>query len=76
MNFGTEIKNGIRYADPEKAFLDTLYLYQKGRRFPFNIYTDMNLDGLKASRIRNYLARYRNPKFISFVKGILKTHGK
>lgn len=69
--FGFETTNGLRYADKEKAFLDTLYFYQKGERFFFNIYEDINFNALDRKKIERYLQHYRNPKFKSFVKGLL-----
>jgi hypothetical protein len=72
MWFGYAIgKYGIRKADAEKAFLDTLYFYQLGHRFSFNIYSDIQIDRLDKKRINHYLTHYKNPKFISFVKGVL-----
>ncbi len=64
-------QNGIQYADAEKAFLDTLYFYQKGRKFSFNIYSDIQVDRLNPKKLKKYLGRYKNPKFKTFVKGVL-----
>lgn len=69
--FGFEMVKGIRYADKEKALLDTLYFYQKGERFFFNIYEDINFIDLDRKKIERYLQHYRNSKFKSFVKGLL-----
>jgi|WetSurMetagenome_2_1015567.scaffolds.fasta_scaffold00272_21 hypothetical protein len=69
--FGCEYEDGIRYATAEKAFLDTLYFYQKGFRFSFNVFQDIDLSGLNRAVTEDLLARYKNPKFISFVKGVL-----
>jgi hypothetical protein len=76
MIFGTDIRNGISYASPEKAFLDTLYYYQKGERYPFNIRTDMNVNRLKLSLMKQFLKKYKNPKFVAFVNGVLEGYGK
>lgn len=70
--FGFEFVDGVRLADPEKAFLDTLYFHLRGRRFPFDVYSDIAVDRLDGDRVRRYLSRYRNPKFVSFARGILK----
>ncbi len=67
--FTTEV---IHRAIPEKAFLDTLYFYQHGVRFHFDIYSDVNMDLLNKSKIDFYLSRYKNPKFVQFVKWVLK----
>ncbi|MBI1908923.1 MAG: hypothetical protein HYS22_01990 [Deltaproteobacteria bacterium] len=72
MWFGYEMgTNGIRYADAEKAFLDTLYFYQKGHKFSFNLYSDIQIDRLNQKKLRRYLGRYKNPKFRTFVQGVL-----
>ncbi|MDO8461726.1 MAG: hypothetical protein Q7S98_02580 [Deltaproteobacteria bacterium] len=74
MWFGYKMEtNGIWYADAEKAFLDTLYFYQKGRKFSFNIYSDIQVDRLNQKKLQLYLGRYKNPKFRTFVQGVL--HG-
>jgi len=69
--FGFTTENGVRRATPEKAFLDTLYFHQKGRAFSFDIYSDIDTTRLDAERIRSWLPRYNNPRFISFVTGVL-----
>lgn len=69
--FGFSTIDGVRYADPEKAFLDTLYFHLRGRRYPFDIYSDVAVDRLDHERIQEYLRRYRNPKFVTFVEGML-----
>lgn len=69
--FGFKRQDGVNYADKEKAFLDTLYFYQKGQKFSFNIYHDINVDLLDQKKIRKYLTHYKNPKFIKFVKGVI-----
>ncbi len=66
-------ENGVHYADKEKAFLDTLYFYQSGYKFSFNIYSDIYYDRLDSKVLTRYLARYQNPKFRKFVEGVL--HG-
>lgn len=69
--FGFSVDDGVRYADPEKAFLDTLYFHLRGRRVPFDIYSDMAVDRLDRTRVLEYLGRYRNPKFVAFAEGVL-----
>ena len=66
--FAIEVNNGIRMATKEKAFLDTLYFYQKGTKFNFDIYSDINTGELDRNVIFDYLKRYGNPKFVKFVK--------
>lgn len=69
--FDISLKNGIRYATAEKAFLDCLYFYQKGRKLSFNIFSDINFSRLNLIRIEQMLEKYNNPKFVAFVKGVL-----
>jgi opacity protein-like surface antigen len=69
--FGYQIKAGVKYASKEKAFLDVLYYYQKGTRFSFDIFSDINIERLNINTIYEYLKKYKNPKFIQFVKGYL-----
>ncbi|MBN2188931.1 MAG: hypothetical protein JW699_05720 [Chitinispirillaceae bacterium] len=67
--FGFQNRSGVNFATPEKAFIDTLYFYQKGRKLSFNIFTDITVERLDQERIAGYLKRYNNPRFIAFVKG-------
>ena len=69
--FGSVFEDGVQYADKEKAFLDTLYFHQRGRRFPFDIYRDVNASLLDRDKIWDYLSRYRNPRFVRFVENCL-----
>ena len=69
--FGFENVDGVRFADPEKAFLDTLYFHLRGRQFPFDLYSDIAVDRLDGGRVERYLSRYRNPKFVSFARRVL-----
>lgn len=69
--FGFSFENGINIADPEKALLDCLYLYQKGRKPLFNIYDDLNIDRLDQHKIASYLKHFKNPKFVTFVQSLL-----
>jgi predicted transcriptional regulator of viral defense system len=71
--FGSTSENGVRYADVEKAVLDTLYYHLRGRRYPFDIYSDLSFAKLDHARLREYLSRYHNPKFIAFVEGMMKS---
>ena len=66
--FGYEKRQGIWEATPEKAFIDTLYFYQHGAGFHFDIYSDINLGLLDEARIGRYLEKYKNPKFVHFVE--------
>jgi hypothetical protein len=59
------------YALPEKAYLDVLYYYQKGRRFSFDPFSDVDCSRLNRDTVNDLLTVYRNPKFKSFVQGVL-----
>lgn len=67
----TYTQRGLRCATPEKALLDTLYFFQKGRQYSFNIYTDINLSELDLSQIEILLRKYNNPRFVSFAEGYI-----
>lgn len=73
--FGIErLPSGVRAADPEKAFLDLLYFYQKGARFPIDPLRDVRTEPLNRKRLQGYLKRYRNPNFVAFARGVI--HGR
>ena len=69
--FGFSTIDGVRYADAEKAFIDTLYFHLRARRYPFDIYSEMATHRLDRAKVDEYLTRYRNRKFITFVQGVL-----
>lgn len=67
--FGFEpLANGVRMADPEKAVLDSLYFYQHGMRFYFNLFQDISFSALDREKFEAYLERYQNPKFRTFAR--------
>ncbi|QQR79285.1 MAG: hypothetical protein IPJ69_07815 [Deltaproteobacteria bacterium] len=66
-----QFDNGVRSANKEKAFLDTLYFYQKGQKFSFNVYSDIDVSLLNKGLIQKYLGNYPNPKFRKFVQTII-----
>ena len=70
--FGYTATDGVQLADAEKAVLDVLYFHLRGRRYPFDIYSDIDFVKLDQGRLRSYLERYRNPKFVAFVRGLLR----
>ena len=70
--FGFERKEGIQIADSEKAYLDTLYFYQFGHHFSFNVFSDIYRSDLDRKKLMQYLSKYKSPKFVSFVEGILE----
>lgn len=69
--FGYTVENGIRFAIAEKALLDTLFFYQRGYSFSFNVYEDIDITRLDQKLIFQLLSKFRNPRFISFVKGYI-----
>jgi hypothetical protein len=72
LNFGHSSIDGVEFADAEKAVLDVLYFHLRGRRYPFDIYSDVRYDRLDRQRLRVYLPRYRNPKFVAFARRVLE----
>ncbi len=71
LRFGFEYQNAVAFADSEKAFLDILYFYTKGHRFVIDPRNEVDISKLNRKKILGYLRRYKNPKFIHFVKGLL-----
>jgi hypothetical protein len=70
--FEITFEDGIRYASAEKAFVDTLYFYQKGEKFSFDPFSDINISLLNREKIERILDHYSNPRFKSFVKGMIQ----
>lgn len=62
LQFGWEVKDGLRRAFPEKAWLDALYLSYKGRNLSFDPLEDVDWGRLDRSRWTEYLAAYE-PRF-------------
>lgn len=71
LRFGFEYQGAVAFADSEKAFLDILYFYTKGQRFVIDPRNEIDVSKLNQKKIITYLKRYKNPKFIQFVKGLL-----
>ena len=69
--FGFSTTGGVRRADAEKATLDTLYFHLRGRRYPFDVFSDIDYSVLNREKLRGYLKAYENPKFVAFVKGLV-----
>jgi len=72
--FGFNKIEGINIATKEKAFLDTLYYYIKGIKYYFDIYSDIDVEKLDIKLIQDYLKRYKNPKYIKFVRRYINEH--
>lgn len=71
LDFGHVVADGVRWADAEKATLDTLYFHLRGRRYPFDVFSDIDPARLDRVRLAQYLGRYRNPRFVAFARGVL-----
>ena len=69
--FGFKTYNGIKYADPEKAFIDVLYYQMRGQKYAFNPTSDIDFDRLDKKRCEDYLSKYKNPKFITYCRDVL-----
>lgn len=67
----SRLSSGVNLADSEKAFIDLLYFYVKGARFLIDPLRDVNIEKLDRKKLISYLKKYRNPKFVKFVKGVL-----
>ncbi len=71
LDFGWTASGGVRRAAPEKATLDALYFHLRGRRYVFDVYSDIDYERLDRARLDAYLARYRNPRFVAFARRLL-----
>ncbi|MBK8979848.1 MAG: hypothetical protein IPM29_28455 [Planctomycetes bacterium] len=71
LDFGYRVERGVRFAEPEKAVLDVLSFHLRGRRYPFDVYSDIDYARLDRAKLEQYLDRYRNPKFATFVRKLL-----
>jgi hypothetical protein len=75
LHFGFETDDrGVKLATPEKALLDMFYFHQRGRRYTVDIFSDVQPVNLDTDRFKFYLSRYRNPKFVTFVRKVLRDH--
>lgn len=63
--------NGVYVADNEKAYLDLLYYRAKGAKFVIDPLHEINLGELDRKKLERYLKKYKNTKFVSFVRGVL-----
>jgi len=68
----SRLKNGVEVADSEKAYLDLLYFYMKGARYVIDPQRDVSLWKLDLKKLKKYLKAYKNPKFVSFVEGLIR----
>lgn len=71
LDFGHSAIAGVQFADAEKAVLDVLYYHLRGRRYTFDVYSDIDFARLDRRRLGSYLKRYRNPKFVAFARDVL-----
>lgn len=65
---------GVQISDNEKAYLDLLYYHTKGAKFVIDPLHEVMLEKLDRKKIGKYLCLYKNPKFVTFVKGVLHGH--
>lgn len=65
----SRLANGVAVADSEKATLDILYYSMRGARFVVDPFNEINWRKLDRLRIKKYLKKYRNPRFVAFIKG-------
>lgn len=67
--FGFTAEDGLRYATPEKAYLDACYYVWRGRRLSFDVAEDVSVESMNRDRIEEYLRRY-NSRFVKFFRGV------
>jgi len=71
MGLGSVREGGINLATPERALLDTLYFYQRGRVPFFNIYSDIFTIAVNKKRYLEYLENYPNARFRAFARSYI-----
>lgn len=64
--WGYEKKENFLIAEPEKAFLDYVYLATKGLRNP--VYDEMDLSSLDHQKLEQYSQKYHNMSMIKVIK--------
>ncbi len=69
--FGFEYRDGVAFADSEKALIDLLYFYQKGRRALVNLKSGIDYGRIDPDKFNTYIGKYRNPRFVSFAKNCI-----
>ena len=69
--FGFEYRNGVAFADSEKALIDLLYFYQKGRRPLVNLKSGIDYRRIDTNKFNAYIRKYRNPRFVSFARNCI-----
>ena len=67
--FGFSLCDGLKYASSEKAFIDACYYRYKGRRFSFDLDSDINKEALNPDLISQYLTKY-DERFINFFRSL------
>ena len=67
--FGFGMVGGVRYATPEKAFLDACYFTWKGRKLSFDLDTDVDRSRLDRTAIEDSLSLY-DRRFVAFYRRI------
>lgn len=67
----SRLPNGVSVADSEKATLDILYYFMRGASFVVDPLNEISLRKLDRPKIEKYLKKYRNARFVAFVKGRL-----
>ncbi|MCC5848646.1 MAG: hypothetical protein JJU29_11170 [Verrucomicrobia bacterium] len=65
--FGFKIEEGLRIAEPEKAYLDAWYFTFKGAKFSFDLCSDVAREDLNRKRLDAYLALY-DRRFVHFFR--------
>jgi hypothetical protein len=55
---GWTLREGLKWADPEKAYLDAWYFSYKGRNLSFDLLEDVDRDRLDAEKLAAYVSVY------------------
>jgi hypothetical protein len=71
--FGYDDENGVKYATPEKALLDSIYFTFKGRRLSYDVFDDVDRSSLDLAMMKTYLPCY-DRRFRSYVEKLGVVH--
>ena len=69
--FGWEWQNGCRRAVPEKAYLDAWYFHYKGRKLPFDLMEDVDVQRLDMGTVCAFLNKYER-RFQTYLHSYLE----
>lgn len=74
--FGFQVQSAFKVATPEKAFIDSCYLYMRKERFPFDLSSDVDVNKLDLGLLKEMLEVYKNKRFVQFTLNMIEANGR